>query len=284
MHRVGADALPDVRRRRHASLEADDPAGGLRAGATPANAARKAFGDVPAFERQFRSYISRFTFPPSRTRCRRTDTAMQARALPPAEALAVQATVNAVVRRRRPAKALASQAVGRDGSLPDGWLATARAARRAGDSAAAEAALARRSRSAPPTPLSISDGPNYGCRPCRADHPLDDVAAALERSLALKADLARAMSMLGYVRARQDAKDPRGFELTRQAVLLEPGNVRHYLAMAAVMYARGDPPSTPPSTRGCSRSGSGTPAVATSPRTFARRCGGAWSNTLHVSA
>jgi hypothetical protein len=42
------------------------------------------------------------------------------------------------------------------------------------------------------------------------------------------------------VRARQSPGDARAFELTREAARLEPGNARHYLAMAAVLYARRD--------------------------------------------
>ena len=211
-------------------------------GATPADAARRAFGDVPAFERQFRAYISRFAFPALQDTVPMDGAAksMQARVLPSAEALAVQSTVTAVAGTAEAAATLASQAVAADGTAPEAWVAKARAARRAGDAAAAEAALGKAISLGSSDPLAHFGWAELRLQIVPADHPLDDIAAALERSLVLKPDLARALSLLGYVKARQDAKDARAFELTKQAVLLEPGNARHFLAMAAVMYARGD--------------------------------------------
>ncbi len=211
-------------------------------GAAPAEAARAAFGDVQAFERQFRAYVTRFSFPALKDTVPMDGNAksMQARVLSPAEALAVQSTVNAVAGSTEAATALAGQAVAADGALADAWIAQARAARRAGNTAAAESAFARAVSLGTTDPLAHFGWAELRLQIVPADHPLDDIAAALERSLALKADLARSMSLLGYVRARQDAKDPRGFDLTRQAVILEPGNARHFLAMAAVLYARGD--------------------------------------------
>ena len=214
----------------------------LDKGVPPADAARRAFGDLTVFERQFRAYLARFSFPAL------TDTVpidqssktMQARALPPAEALAVLATVNAVAGKADTATALASQAVAADAAVSDAWVAKARAARRAGDPAAAEVSLARAVSLGSTDPLAHYGWAELRLQTVPDDHPLDDVAAALERSLALKEDLARAMSLLGYVRARQAPGDARGFEFTKQAVLLEPGNARHFLMMAAVLYMRRD--------------------------------------------
>lgn len=214
----------------------------LDQGVPPADAARKAFGDLAAFERQFRTYLSRFSFP-ALTDTIPTDQAsksMQTRPLPPAEALALQATVSAVLGKRETATALAAQAVATDATVPDAWMAHARAARVAGDMSVAESSLARAVSLGSTDPLAHFGWAELRLQVAPADHPLNDVADALEKSLVLKQDLARAKSLLGYVRARQSPADARAFELTRQAVILEPGNARHYLSMAAVLYARRD--------------------------------------------
>jgi cytochrome c-type biogenesis protein CcmH/NrfG len=76
------------------------------------------------------------------------------------------------------------------------------------------------------------------------DAPLAEVSAALERALALKPDLARALSLLGVVRAAQDGNTTRGVSLITQAITLEPGNARHYLMLAQLAANARDAAST----------------------------------------
>ncbi len=213
----------------------------IDAGATPVEAGTT-LGDVPALERQFRAYISRFSFPAQQTTVpnQNDPKAMQARVLPVAEAQAVLSTVHAVLGRPEVATTLATAAVAADGAVPDAWLARARAARSTGDVTAAEAALAKAIALGSNDPLAHFGWAELRLDVVPADHPLDDVATALERALVLKHDLARAMALLGYVRARRNAEDPRAFELCKQAVMLEPGNARHYLLMANALYIQRD--------------------------------------------
>lgn len=209
-------------------------------GATPAEAARQAFGDLAVFEKQFRAYISRYAFKAVKATVPKIGADMQTRVLSPAEALAVQASVHATVSEPSTAMTLADQAIAADATLPDAWMAKARSARRADDNPAVEAALAKAIELGSTDPLAHFGWAEARLRSVALSDPVDPIAKALERSLELKKDLARALSTLAYVRVRQDRMHPDAFELTVQAATLEPGNVRHFLTMATVLYARRD--------------------------------------------
>jgi len=216
----------------------------LDAGATPADATRRALGDVAAFDRQFRAYIGRFQFPALKARVPLSDAAKgaPARPLSPAEVLALKATVAAMVGDGATGTTLAAEAVAADRTLGEAWMAQARAARRAGDLDATERALAQAVSVGSSDPLA-----HFGWAELRMrapDAPLAEVSAALERALALKPDLARALSLLGVVRAAQDGNTTRGVSLITQAITLEPGNARHYLMLAQLAANARDAAST----------------------------------------
>lgn len=211
----------------------------LDTGASPEEATRIAFGDVQAFERQVRAYITRYQFLALKAKVPMGDDVKSApaRTLTAAETLALQATIAATLGNAEPATALATQAVAADKTLADAWMAQARAARVAGDAAGAKKAFAEAIAAGSTDPLA-----HFGWAEVRLQEtattpdPLTDVAAALERALQLKPDLARALALLGYVRTRQDGNTTRMFELIKQAITLEPGNVTHFLVLANIMY------------------------------------------------
>lgn len=215
----------------------------LDAGATPAEATQRAFGDVQAFERQFRAYVARYQFPALKASVPLGEDvkAAPSRTLSPAEVLSLQATVAATLGDAKSATGLAAQAVAADKTLSDAWMAQARAARISADIAGTRQALAEAIAAGSTDPLA-----HFGWAELRLAEtastpgPLTDVSTALERSLELKRDLARALSLLGYVQARQDRNTTRGFEPIKQAITLEPGNMRHYVMLAHVMYIAQD--------------------------------------------
>ncbi len=214
----------------------------LDKGAPPREATLAAFGDVAAFERQFRQYLSRFQFPALKDMVPMANLTkgLPARPLAPAEALALQATVTVTTGEVAQAAVLARDAVAADGTLPEAWMAQARVARRSGDREATTAALEKAIAAGSNDPLAHFGWAEMQLARVPADHPLTDVSAALERALALKPDLTRAMSLLAYVRMRQTREAPPSIELAKKAILLEPGNARHYLMLATVLYLGGD--------------------------------------------
>lgn len=219
----------------------------LDAGATPAEATRKALGDVPVFDRQFRGYISRYQFPALKARVPLGDDvkAAPSRSLSPAETLALHATIAATLGNAKGATELSGQAVAADKTLADAWMSQARAARLVNNLPGTQKALAEAIAVGSTDPLA-----HFGWAELRLQEtastpgPLTDVSTALERSLELKPDLARALSLLGYVQARQDRNTTRGFESIKKAITLEPGNVRHYLLLANIMYNARDMAAT----------------------------------------
>ena len=219
----------------------------LDAGATPAEATRRAIGDVPVFERQFRAYISRYQFLALKARVPLGDDVKSApaRTLTEAETLALDATIAATLRNATVAADLATKAIAANKSLPDAWMAQARVAYLANDLPGAQKAFAEAIAAGSEDPLA-----HFGWAELRLQEtaatpgPLTDVSAALERSLALKPDLARALALLGFVQARQDRNTTRAFESIKQAITLEPGNVQHYLILANVMHNARDAAAT----------------------------------------
>jgi tetratricopeptide (TPR) repeat protein len=214
----------------------------LDEGASAADAAKKAFGDPELLNRTLRDYVSRRQF------AALSDTVpvdnlkkdMTARPLPHVEALAMQATIAAVLGKQERAASLAEAAFKAAPDSPHAWMARARAARLTGDPLAVTAAFAGAVGRGSDDPLvhygwaQISFAQN----PQQPQH--DALIAALERALALNPDLARASALLGYLKASK-ARDPQqGFSLVKRAIELEPGNVRHYLMLAGLLAQQQD--------------------------------------------
>ena len=202
---------------------------------------------MPAFERQFRAYIARYQFLALKAKVPLGDDvkAAPARALSPAETLALQATVAATLGNAKSATTLAGQAVAADKTLAEAWMAQSRAARLGDDLAGTQKALAEAVAVGSTDPLAHFGWAELRLQEtARTPDPLTDVSKALERSLELTPDLARALALLGYVQARQDRDATRGFELIKRAITLEPGNIQHYLMLAHVMHNARDVAST----------------------------------------
>jgi tetratricopeptide (TPR) repeat protein len=214
----------------------------LDQGSTAIEAAGKAFGDLALLNRSLREYVSRHAFPAL------TDTvpvenlkkSMGVRTLPDVEALAIQSTIASVLGQEAKAATLADAAFTAAPESAHAWAARARVARLRGDTLAMAAALGGAIARGSDDPLI-----HYGWAQLTfAEHqqqlPHDAIIAALERSLELNADLARASALLGYMKASKMRDPQQGFGPIRRAIELEPGNFRHYLMLAGLLAQQKD--------------------------------------------
>ena len=205
------------------------------------DAAAKAFGNVPEFERQFRDYIRRFQFPALSDTLPVDDSMrqLQVQPLTTGQALSLQATLSALL-GKDDAQALATQALTAEPALPEAWVAQARVARRGGHSDEARTALAKAIELGSTDPLVHFGWAELETARLATDAPLDRVAAALERALSIDGQLTRALALLAHVRARQDRNPNRAFDLIKKAIELEPGNSQHFVTLAGVLHTTRD--------------------------------------------
>jgi tetratricopeptide (TPR) repeat protein len=214
----------------------------LDQGASAIEAAGTAFGDLALLNRSLREYVSRHAFPAlvDTVPVENLKKSMGQRTLPDVEALAMQATIASVLGQEGKAATLADAAFTAAPESPYAWTARARVARLQGDTLAMAAALAGAIARGSDDPLTHYGWAQLTFVQQQGQVPSDGIIAALERSLTLNPDMARASALLGYVKA-SSTRDPRqGFDLVRRAIELEPGNCRHYLLLAGLLAQQKD--------------------------------------------
>ena len=202
----------------------------LRAGRPAAEAAREAFGDVGALDRELQSYVRRPVFRYRRRTARVAvkDDAWPARPLPDPESLALRAGFHVAMGRGAEAGALAGRALGLDAGTATAHEALGLLAWREGRRAEAREALARATALPGATDFAhylhgrlLWDGADGGT--------LEAVEASLRRAVELNPSFADAQASLARVMAARGAPLAETLPLAVRAAQLEPGEIEHTL-------------------------------------------------------
>jgi len=203
----------------------------LQAGQPAPEAARKAFGDIEALDRELQSYVRRPVFPSRRraTRVEVTEKAGTARSLPEAESLALRAGFHVAMDRGGEARALAGRSLGLDpgGAAPHEALGLL--AWKEGRRSDAREALGRAT-----SLRGASDYAHYLYghllwESLTGAEGLERVEASFRRAVELNASFAGAYESLARVRAERGAPLAETLSLAVRAAQLEPGEIEHSL-------------------------------------------------------
>jgi hypothetical protein len=212
----------------------------LRAGRAPTDAAKEAFGDIDALDRELQSYVRRPVFRHRRrvARVEVKENAWTARSLPDAESLAVRAGFHVAMGREAEARALAGQALGLDPGAAAAHEALGLLAWGKGQRTDAREALARAT-----TLPGASDYAHYLYghllwESLTRAEGLDRVEASFRRAVDLNASFAGAHASLARVMAKRGAPLAETLPLAVRAARLEPGEIDHTLT-ALRLAARG---------------------------------------------
>jgi tetratricopeptide (TPR) repeat protein len=207
-------------------------------GVDSVEAARQAFGDLKAFERQIASYVRSFQFfmMPIPTPNVPAEKTFETRSLAPAEALALQAMLHAVTRRTAEARSEAEEAVRLDPQAALGWEALARVSSDEERTEDAQRAAAEAVRADP--------------RSAVAHHLLGSIAwrrgdtATAEKELARAVEINDALTvgqvMLAVLRNGLGRPNDQVIPHLRRALELEPGNAHFQVMLSSVLRDRGD--------------------------------------------
>jgi tetratricopeptide (TPR) repeat protein len=201
-------------------------------------AGRQAFGDLKVFERQVASYVRGFQFfmRPMATPNVPAEKTFETRPVPPAEVLAVHAMLHSVSGRKAEARSEADEAVRLDPQLALGWQALARVnsddeKMEDAQRAAAEAVRVD-ARSAGAHHLLGSIAWRRG----------DTATAEAELARATELNDAFTVShvMLAVLRNGLGRPNDQVVPHVRRALELEPGNAHYQLMLSSVLRDRGD--------------------------------------------
>lgn len=207
-------------------------------GVDSVEAARQAFGDLKAFERQVASYVRGFQYfmRPVPTPNVPAEKTFETRPVPPAEALAVQAMLHAVSGRKTEARSEAEEAVRLDPQLALGWQALARV--NSDDEKIEDAQRA------------AAEAVRVDARSAGAHHLLGSIAWRRGDTATAEAELARATElndaltvshvMLAVLRNGLGRPNDQVVPHVRRALELEPGNAHFQLMLSGVLRDRGD--------------------------------------------
>ncbi|HEV7499998.1 MAG TPA: hypothetical protein VGQ33_08350, partial [Vicinamibacteria bacterium] len=207
-------------------------------GVDSVEAGRQAFGDLKAFERQVASYVRGFQFfmRPVPTPNVPAEKTFETRPVPPAEVMAVHAMLHAVSGRKAEARSEADEAVRLDPQLALGWQALARVnsedeKMEDAQRAAAEAVRVD-ARSAGAHHLLGSIAWRRG----------DTATAEAELARATELSDAFTVShvMLAVLRNGLGRPNDQVIPHVRRALELEPGNAHFQLMLSSVLRDRGD--------------------------------------------
>jgi tetratricopeptide (TPR) repeat protein len=207
-------------------------------GVDSVEAGRQAFGDLKAFERQVASYVRgvQFFMRPIPTPNVPAEKTFETRAVPPAETLAVQAMLHAVSGRKEEARSEADEAVRLDPQVGLGWQALARVNSEEekledAQRAAAEAVRVD-ARSAGAHHLLGSIAWRRG----------DTATAEAELARATELNDAFTVShvLLAVLRNGLGRPNDQVVPHVRRALELEPGNAHFQLMLSSVLRDRGD--------------------------------------------
>ena len=207
-------------------------------GVDSVEAARQAFGDLKAFERQIESYVRSFQFfmMPIPTPNVPAEKTFETRPLAPAETLALQAMLHAVTRRKAEARSEADEAVRLDPQMGLGWQALARVNSDDEKMEDAQRAAAEAVRADP--------------RSAVAHHLLGSIAWRRGDTETAEKELARAVEindaltvgqvMLAVLRNGLGRPNDQVIPHLRRALELEPGNAHYQVMLSGVLRDRGD--------------------------------------------
>jgi TPR repeat protein len=207
-------------------------------GVDSVEAGRQAFGDLKAFERQVASYVRgvQFFMRPVPTPNVPAEKTFETRSVPPAEVMAVQAMLHAVSGRTEEARSEADEAIRLDPQLALGWQALARVnsedEKMEDAQRAAAEAVRFDARSAAAHHLLGSIAWRRG----------DTATAEAELARATEINDAFTVShvMLAVLRNGLGRPNDQVVPHVRRALELEPGNAHFQLMLSSVLRDRGD--------------------------------------------
>ena len=212
----------------------------LQAGQPAPEAAREAFGDLEALDRELQSYVRRPVFLHRRraVRVEVTEKAGTARSLPDAESLAFRAGFHVAMGRGAEARALAGRSLALDPGEASAHEALGLLAWKEGQRSEAREALARATSLA-----GASDYAHYLYghllwESLPGAEGLERAEAAFRRAVELNASFAGAHASLARAMAKRGAPLAETLPLALRAVELEPAEVEHRLT-ALRLAARG---------------------------------------------
>jgi Flp pilus assembly protein TadD len=209
----------------------------LGEGASEADAQARAFGGLARLDKAFTRYIGQLMFYGMRAPLRTEPPAATIVPLREADALAVRAQFLVHYGAREEARALADQALARDGGLGLAHEVRGRVLASEGRRGESLAAFARAAELSPSDPIvHYRLGVTWAGRPDAADRERRE--RSLRRAVELQPRFAPARSALAEL-LEQGGRAAQAVEHARAALDIEPGELRHAVRLAAALRAAG---------------------------------------------